>query len=385
MKILHLSHQKLPDWRVEKAALTSLKLGSEVFFAGRGATEREYKKSKSQIFSKTFAIDWTPLAKMALPFYWQSVKKQVKQIVHEVKPDIVHAHNVFSAKIISEFKIPFVYDDAEYWSQYAKLIAESRAAEDERSIGIFHSLKNQLRKFIKDIAYSRAVSLWTTWEGQLVSSVPTITVSKPISEGLKKMWGARAIFLVPNFPLLSESANFTVPIKYERLSSVYVGADNKYRQPVNRVISGLADVFLNRDIGNLTIIGGWEAGSFGKVKATGFLSRNEMFDEMLGNSVGLVPFKKHWSHYFLNPNKAYEYAHAGLLVMVTSDLTAVIETLGDNCVPFEDFEDLASKLEYFKNNMGELHEKRISTFNFARKNLIWENYEKNILRAYEMC
>ncbi len=35
MRILHLSDDGLPDWRVEKSALTAKKNGHEVFFGGR--------------------------------------------------------------------------------------------------------------------------------------------------------------------------------------------------------------------------------------------------------------------------------------------------------------------------------------------------------------
>jgi hypothetical protein len=96
----------------------------------------------------------------------------------------------------------------------------------------------------------------------------------------------------------------------------------------------------------------------------------------------LIPWKKHWSHTFLNPNKAYEYPHAGLFVMVTSDLTSVICTLQDNCLSFEDYDDLALKLKHYKSNMDELYRKRLNIFNYARRNLIWEKYERNIFSAY---
>jgi glycosyltransferase involved in cell wall biosynthesis len=138
---------------------------------------------------------------------------------------------------------------------------------------------------------------------------------------------------------------------------------------------------MSRDIGNLTIIG-WEPVSSEKFKATGFLPRERMFHEMMNGSIGLIPWKRHWSHPFLNPNKAYEYAHAGLFVMVTSDLTSVLQTLGDNCLTFEDYDDLALKLQHLKSNMDELYRKRLNLFNYAKTNLIWEKYESNIMSAY---
>jgi hypothetical protein len=141
---------------------------------------------------------------------------------------------------------------------------------------------------------------------------------------------------------------------------------------------------VKNDLGPLTIIG-WEQQLSNKIKATGFLPRKEMYYEMYKNSIGLVPWKKHWSHPFLNPNKAYEYAHAGLFVMLTSDLTSLTETLGANCTTFEDYGDMIEKMRYLAQNRDELYGKRVKIFDFARNNLIWENYEEQIMNAYSLC
>jgi hypothetical protein len=69
--------------------------------------------------------------------------------------------------------------------------------------------------------------------------------------------------------------------------------------------------------------------------------------------------------------------------MLTSDLTSVTHTLEGNCLTFENYEDLALKLQYFKTNMEELYKKRVDIFNYARNYLTWEKYEKNIIDAYK--
>jgi hypothetical protein len=109
-----------------------------------------------------------------------------------------------------------------------------------------------------------------------------------------------------------------------------------------------------------------------------------MFKELSDHSIGLMPWKKHWFHRYVSPNKAYEYAHAGLFVMYTSSLEPVKEYLLDNCLTFRDYEEMVSHLDYFKDNLEELYRKRIKSFEFARANLLWENYEKNILYAYKI-
>jgi hypothetical protein len=381
LRILHLSHESLPDWRIEKAAISALKNNHEVAFAGKYP-----KNCNNEIFSELYSLVWTAKARFGIPFYWRSVKKQLEKIIREARPDIVHAHNLFSAKMISEFDMPFVYDDHEYWPIQAKLLKEvgnlHALPKSEAVQSVFDLPKRIRRNFINN----HAIKLWTKWEGEVVSSRPTITVSSKIAEEMKvTASNTKKIFVVPNFPLRTEFGGFKEPLRHARLSCTYAGGDahNKEKYPhLNR--EGLAELFSNHDIGNLTIIGSEDASSE-NVKYTGYLKRDSMYVEMSKHSIGLIPFKKHWSHAYLNPNKAYEYAHAGLYVMSTSSLTTIQQTLKDNCSTFEDYETLVQQLEYFKDNQDVLYNKRLRIFEFAQANLIWEKNEQDIFRAYQMC
>jgi hypothetical protein len=49
-------------------------------------------------FSLKYMINWTAKARLGIPFYWHSVKKQVDKVIKELKPDIVHAHNIFQQR-----------------------------------------------------------------------------------------------------------------------------------------------------------------------------------------------------------------------------------------------------------------------------------------------
>jgi hypothetical protein len=71
--------------------------------------------------------------------------------------------------------------------------------------------------------------------------------------------------------------------------------------------------------------------------------------------------------------------------MCTSSFKTLTATLGNNCCAFEDYDDLISKLKYFKDNMEEVFNKRLAIFEFAKSNLIWEKHEKNIINAYQSC
>jgi len=366
----------LPDWRIEKAAISALNDGHEVAFAGISP-----KKYNNTIFSEIYNLVWTAKARFGITFYWHSVKKQLEKIIGQARPDIVHAHNLFSAKMISEFHIPFVYDDHEYWPIQARLLKEiDDLPSSDKSF--YQLLRGIRRKFINNYA----LQLWTKWESEVVTSQPTITVSNRIAEEMKRIIGKTGkIFVVPNYPLRAESDNFRKPCPHAKLSCIYAGGDayNKQKYPhLNR--EGLPELFSSHDMGDLAIIGS-DGPPLENVRYEGYLKRESMYLEMSKHSIGLIPFKKHWSHPYLNPNKAYEYANAGLFVMCTSSLTAIQETLKENCLTFEDYETLVSQLEYFKDNPEALYNKRLRIFEFAQANLIWEKNEQDIDRAYQVC
>jgi glycosyltransferase involved in cell wall biosynthesis len=382
MRVLHVSHESLPDWRIEKSAITAASMNNEVFFVGRVSNSYSRKT-----FSKIYEISWGAKARFGLPFYWHSVKKQLERVLKETRPDVVHAHNIFSAKMVSEFEIPFVYDDHEFWPIYVKRQSETPRQNQLRAQTFSRAWPRAiLRKFVRDFLASRAIKLWTSWEKEIVSSHPTITVSEQIAEQLRTIYHAKKVFVVPNFPMYSEVKDFEKPHFIDNLSSVYAGVEARGDiTPPHRKIDGFISTFLEKDIGNLVIIGWNDKSTSNKVKYSGFLSRQDMFREMFNHSIGLIPWKRHWTHDFLSPNKAYEYAHAGLAVACTSSLNVIKQILKGHCITFEDYEGMATKLMYFKENLDELYKRRLQIFNYARENLIWEKNEKFISEAYRSC
>ena len=196
----------LPDWRIEKSAITDSSLGHQVFFAGM---KSEYK---GYAFSKIYQIHWTPRARRAVPFYWHSVRKQFDKVLKETKPDVIHAHNIFSAKMVSEFGVPFVYDDHEFWPIYVKRQSEvSKQNQQNNQTYGWRRPRVLARKILRGFLASKAVRLWTRWEREIVSSNPTITVSEQIAAELRTNYDAKSVFVVPNFPMHSEVKDFEKP------------------------------------------------------------------------------------------------------------------------------------------------------------------------------
>jgi glycosyltransferase involved in cell wall biosynthesis len=387
MRILHLSDHVLQggiiSWRIEKSAISALKRGYEVFFGGP-----KNSISAKETFDKIYEINWTARARRAFPYDWHCVKKQVRNVLVEVRPDIIHANNIFSAKMTSEFGLPFVYDDHEYWSTYVKRQIESY---NSRKNNNYNSNDNGLRKIIRSLVMrflnSNFLRLGIKWEKELVSSTPTITVSNNIAEDLMELGNTKKVFVTPNYPLIEETKDIPDPYPRNELSCVYAGIEGKSMP--HRNIEGFVDTFSKREIGNLTMMGIEDTNDNQRlnprVRYAGFLPRTKMYEEMNNHCVGLIPFKKHWSHKFISPNKAYEYAHAGLFVMCTSSLVTISDILKENCITFDNYDEMASQLSHLKNNPGDLYDKRIKIFRFAKSNLIWENHEKKIFNAYQIC
>ena len=380
MRILHLSDSSLPDWRIEKAAISSKNIGHEVYFAGRPTSP-----SHQSVFKKIYLVNWSSRSRNKFPIYWHSLKKQMKQIFKEVNPDIIHAHNIFSAKMAKEIgEYPIVYDNHEYWSVYLKRQLENTDTHKNESLDSktkTHSitLERNLRAFLK----SRYVTLWSREEKEIVATTPTITVSTTIAEDLNKI--GNRVYLIPNYPLQEEISWIKEPIFHQKLSSVYAGVEpTGTAKSMHRNIEGFIDLFDKYEIGKLVILG-WENQSTKNVEFLGFVSRKVMYQQMQNHSIGIIPFKAHWSHVFISPNKAYEYAHAGLFVVTSSSFVPIVKTLEDNCITFVDYLDLKNKMFDLLNDMDTIFKKRLGIYKFARNNLLWEKYENNIFEAYKQA
>ncbi len=376
MKILHLSEFGLPDWRIEKSAITAKRKGYDVFFAG----QKNVHEYKNITFNKIFEFPWNIKAKYQLPFFYQILKKKIKAVIDEIRPEIIHAHNILPAKIASEFDIPFVFDDHEYSSNHSKVVYETFKIRESQDKFKLNRIRWMARKSVKKYMSK----LWMEWEREIVSKHPTITVSDGIADELRKYNSANKIVVVPNVPMKNEIPQLDKPVYHNEISSVYMGSDGLalYSYP-NRDISGLIEIFQDNTIGNLQIVG-WDnkKQENSKIKFHGYISRQNAFKILIQSSIGLVPWKKHWSHSYVNPNKTYDYVHSGLLVVCISDLKTIYSTLGGNCILVEDYDDLVQKLKYFSDNKEELYKRRLQSFNFAKDNLIWEKYDNNIINIY---
>ena len=343
-----------------------------------------------KIFSKIYEIywslggklgSWIPGVSLGNSIHSYTIRKQIQRVITEVRPDVVHAHNLFAAKMMAELKqIPFIYDAHETWSLVIRRQKEAASIE-----GLMHFIREGKIRYAgsRSLTHFRS-RLWTKWERELITSVPVLTPSIAAAARYRSISENTKVFIVPNYPLNLQVKDFRPPILQDELSCAYVGRDKEGQWITHRNIDCLTALFESHDIGTLHMIGS-DGQSTDKVKYHGFLPKEVMFKELFKHSIGLIPFRKHWSHTGLNPNKAFEYAHAGLFLMCTSSMTELMSTFGENCQTFEDHDQLASQLAYFTDNMEELYKKRLKIFDFAHSDLLWEKNEHNIIEAYNAC
>ncbi len=370
VKVLHIHDSDLDDPRIVNAAVTGKKAGYEPHFCG----VRTADHMDSDVFASYHYIDFTSKAKISRrltgtsldglwPWYpWPKeamlAEKRMRQVVDRVRPAIIHAHNIFAAWHCSALGIPLVLDDHELFSFQVRISGAKgiKAAERERR--------------------------WAEKERQLAGRHPVITVSEPIAEHYRQFAGKA--FCVPNYPMKNEinPGLELVPATGGRLVSIYLGADSMHNPNPIRNIAGLHDIFDNGSDGRLVRIG-VKSPNNNTIRSVGNIPMADAYEIMMRQGhFGLLPWKKHWFHRYVSPNKIGEYAHCGLLPIVISDAEFVIGELGGHCETFDEYDQLKKKLVYYNQDRQGLDKKRRGLLEFAKSHLTWEKHEGKILEAY---
>ncbi|MDN5844752.1 MAG: glycosyltransferase [Candidatus Nitrosocosmicus sp.] len=377
LKILHVSDNGLPDTRIEKSAISAKKRGHEVYFAG-GTSLNVNHFITSFDRDKIFTLNWNSRARYYYEKEWNAVKKQLTNIIKDCKPDLIHAHDVFAGKMCKQLvfdskEIPMVYDSHEFWMYYVD----------------FQYLENEYFKNI-DPKHKDIPRLWRQWEIEIVDAgIPVITISQKAKEVYNNIGNDNA-FVVPNYPAREETRNIPEPRMHDNFASVFVngGKPPSGNEVPLRDIDGFLDLFnKNRDLGPLRTIG-WGHPSGDGLVPYGALNRQQMYRVLCESDIGIIPWKPHPFHPYCSPNKAYEYAHAGLLPIIPASLKTVMNDLNGMAITFTTYDNLRNLITLFRNHPFRndpdiLHDHRSKIYRHARDYLTWDNYEGNIFDAYK--
>lgn len=316
----------MPDSRIEKMALIMKNKGHETIFLGAGPIRGEGLNA----FSDTHYVPIPNSLMLVLRSKFQN--EWIKRI-ELIKPDIVHAHNIIVAAIMLDTDYPVIYDDHEYWSKMA--------------------FKFEQRPLIRRIASLPLKKMIPKWEHSVVSKYPVITTHPNIAVEHRRI--SNHVAVVRNYTSIKEVEGLQQ--NQDRDGVVYIGNDFlKERFVPHRDMSGIKNYV------NIECIYG--------------MTHRQMMEELTKYKVGIIPWKPHPHHKYSNPNKAYEYQHAGLQVVLTHTLSD--EFVGVPHVhPFHHYEEIPEIL----NTLPDYSPEDIS--DYARKHCLWENQIPLIEETYE--
>lgn len=326
MRILHVSNNALPDMRVEKTAWTLRKHGHENHFVG--PESRQYLGA----FDKLHTYSHGGYVKTVFDL---SRRHRLRKIVESVRPDIIVANNIVSAKDFIDSRIPLVYDDHEYWSM---------------SVKSDPSYTKDLPMRVRSAPFRYLVP---RWERQIVSKFVTIVTHEAVAEEYRKY--TEWVGVVPNYPLMDMVRGLN--LRQPRQGVVYSGCD--FRR--NR-FSPIRDMTGLRGHVEFDVICG--------------LPHRQMMERLTQYRVGLTPWRFHLVHLYKDQNRNYEYFHAGLQVIMNRQLARRFQHL-KFVHSYDDYSELPDLIR----NLPDIDPEEIA--GHAQRNYVWELNEKTILEACE--
>lgn len=396
-KVLMTHDSDIDDPRIMYAAMTAKKAGYEVHFAGVDTenalpnTSEVFKSFNYMTFgyyswvakeTNNIALVkiWSGLRKLgaradsyAYPWYHYHyyAKKQLKEIIDKVRPDIIHAHNIISAHYCIDAGVPVIMDDHEYSSLHARALYEGEA----------------IRTLRQRFGYPMAEKRWIEWEkdvGKKCKAV--ITVAEPTTDYWKTITSSPC-YTIPNYPLKDEmhaDPNNTA-VGSKDMWTVYMGNDDPKKPRSQRNISGLYEVFEDHTAGKLLRIG-IKSPNNNYIRSVGYIDM-ELARQLMREKghIGIVPWHKHWLHHYIQPNKTGEYTHSGMHLIVTKWMTQLINDYKGYCDIIENYNELKELLRYYNKNREDLDKKRSAIYHHAKENLTWEKHEDKLLKAYNQA
>ncbi len=299
MKILHIT-KLLPDCRVERNAqlLKDLGFDNYVLLAQPG----DQSLGEADLFKKIYQLPLSAMHALGLrSILGKKIRREAKEIISELDPDVIHAHDILYAQFIETLNIdvPMIYDSHEFWSEIAPY---NFPLNLKNPYGLLRNalIRNRMPK----------------WEKKLLKKHPVITVSHGIADSFTKN-GAERLVVIPNFPHSVELDKIKLHDKNEELTAAYLGSDfgidplAPYRD--TRI---LEEIYSNGyDIGNLMVVGKYESES-DQIHSTGQISHIDCYEELSRVHVGFQGFQSHEYLQYVNPNKVHMYAHAGNVLVI---------------------------------------------------------------------
>ncbi|MBN2789587.1 MAG: glycosyltransferase family 4 protein [Candidatus Delongbacteria bacterium] len=299
--------------------------------------------------------------------YW--IKLFFKLLV--TKADVIYSHDIFPllpVYVAAIFKgIPFVYDAHEFWHGNSHI---------------------ENRPFVKNF--------WIRYENFFIKRADkVITVSNPIAEELKKIYGLKDIKVFTNLPMIKE-----IPSSKNLLHEI-LNIDNKKKIVLYQghilFNNGLDDVlraFVNVDKNAVLVLIGEgiekeklkelskELNLFERIFFLNEVPHNELINYTVCADIGLCLIKNSGKSFFWStPNKMFEYIQAGI-PQLASNFPEMSKVVKDNIVGKvidpSDQKMIYETLNIMLNDPGLLRDMKENCINLGRK-YSWDSIEEELV------
>ncbi len=369
MKIAIVSEDGLPDIRVEKLFNTFSKITSKLYFIGEyhGLTGISLT-IKPEIYN----IPWGRLVNLYIqPHHWIT-KRKVEKILDKIKPDLVVSINLVAADIVDSLKIPQIIDYHEVYSEMMKYVEPP----------------NTIRKAI----HWRRSKIYPKLEEKLLTKHPFITITPKAGKYFEEKYGVKHYITVRNYPSIKEytpKENITLNCSIKRF--YYIGRDILvYDGRLYRDMRSTRKILeeLYREINNFEVlVAGIDDHNKPPFNGLGRLKHIELYSYQGRVHYGLITYVPKPIHRFFSPNKAYIYAHIGAVPIITETLEDLVNDLGEHAIIVAGnnyTEELYSKLgEAVSMDCGEIERRQLKLIDYARRRLVWERQEDEIIKFIE--
>ena len=355
MRVLELN-DRFPDRRVEKTIHSDQRLGHSV-------------RAVTIYLAPGFSMDQVEFIKFPLSlhhalFRMKKFRMALKQVIEEVDPDVIHAHNVFFARASIEQGYPVVYNDHEYWSFQEKHNHPFSTPWTPRF------LKKKLSWFYR-------YPIIKKWEKEVLQNSVVISVHENIVREHLRVCPAG--FVMPNQPEREEVQGvWEQAKKSERdFDAVYVGGDMLTKSYAHRQAHQSYKDLKSRGF-RLLIVGDKKAQFGNQILSVGFVPHQEIYKYTIRGKTGLLPWKSHPYFKYVSPNKLYFYFHSGAIPIVPKEVS----------VPYENEKVLAkfSSLRELPQVLHRIVSSKIDhegIVNHAKEHYLWEYHESALKNAYE--
>ena len=346
-KILMVTHTLLPDHRIDKEAQSLSEKGYKVSIICTGI-----KREPSKCYEKIYSIPLSNREKSLLPYASKQAAKKISKIIDEVKPDLIHAHDIMAGNIVRialPKEVKFVYDTHEDWELLRK---RQRKIES-----------NFLKK-LAVIFYTYPITRYITKKIAKKADLIVLTTKYSIPYFIKIGINPDKIITIENFPLKSiiekalKSKNLIDEFirKEKRKKLIHSSSQVKLSSKVVRDVTVFAETINELDDW-VMIVFGPEDEEFLKLNVK-FLPPRDQIAYLASISecdVAINPLIVDERTNYSSPNRVFEFVSLGLKV-ISSKTVYLEDKFKDYLIwagpetPKDEIKQILSNVESFHSN-----------------------------------